>query len=139
MLVEACALRRPVVASRVTGIGDLVADGVKVDAVEINPAIVPGAEKFFGFDRSKLNLVVGDGRQFLHRATNRYDMVVLDVACGAAHVHLELEVHDRRRRQVPRQAAPCRAPCRDLRTDERADVVHRIGLRADCILPAKAQ
>ena len=61
---------------------NLVREGVKVDAVEINPAIVPVAEKFFGFEPSKMNLVVGDGRQFLHRTRNRYELVVLDAFLG---------------------------------------------------------
>lgn len=61
---------------------DLVKEGARVDAVEINPAIVPVAEKFFGLEPAKMNLVVGDGRQFLHRTTNRYDVVVLDAFLG---------------------------------------------------------
>ncbi len=61
---------------------NLVAEGAKVDAVEINPAIIPVAEKFFDFDRAKMNLAFGDGRQFLHRTTNRYDVVVLDAFLG---------------------------------------------------------
>lgn len=61
---------------------DLVREGVRVDAVEINPAIVPVAEKFFDFEPAKMNLTIGDGRQFLHRSTNRYDLVVLDAFLG---------------------------------------------------------
>ena len=61
---------------------NLVREAVRVDAVEINPAIVPVAEKFFGFEPAKMNLVVGDGRQFLHRTKNRYELVVLDAFLG---------------------------------------------------------
>jgi hypothetical protein len=56
--------------------------GVKVDAVEINAAIIPVAERFFDFDPTKLNLVIGDGRQAMHQFTNRYDCVMLDAFLG---------------------------------------------------------
>jgi spermidine synthase len=62
--------------------GRFAADGAKVDAVEINPAVVPIAEKFFGFDPSKCRVTIADGRQFLNRATHRYDVVVLDAFLG---------------------------------------------------------
>ena len=58
------------------------AEGVRVDAVEINPDVVPLAEKFFDLDPSKFRLVIGDGRQFLIRNTNRYDAVILDAFLG---------------------------------------------------------
>ena len=60
----------------------LAGEGVRVDVVEINPAVVPVAEKFFGLDVSRLNLAFGDGRQFLNRCTNRYDAVLLDAFLG---------------------------------------------------------
>lgn len=60
----------------------LARDGVRVDVVEINPSVVPVAEKFFDLDVSRLNLTIGDGRQFLNRCTNRYDAVVLDAFLG---------------------------------------------------------
>jgi spermidine synthase len=56
--------------------------GVRVDAVEINEAIIPIAERFFDFDPTKLNLAIGDGRQVLHHTTNRYDVVMLDAFLG---------------------------------------------------------
>lgn len=56
--------------------------GVRVDAVEINEAIIPIAERFFDFDPTKLNLTIGDGRQVLHHTTNRYDVVMLDAFLG---------------------------------------------------------
>jgi spermidine synthase len=61
---------------------DFARSGVTVDVVEINPAVVPVAEKFFDFDRAKVRLSIGDGRQFLNRTTNRYDTVVLDAFLG---------------------------------------------------------
>ena len=56
--------------------------GARVDVVEINPAMVPIAEKFFDLQPAKLNLAINDGRHFLNRTTNRYDAVILDAFLG---------------------------------------------------------
>ena len=61
---------------------DFARDGAKVDLVEINPAVVPVAEKFFNFDRSKVNLHIGDGRYFVNRSAKQYDAVILDAFLG---------------------------------------------------------
>jgi spermidine synthase len=61
---------------------DLARSGVKVDVVEINPGVVPLAERFFNFDSTKVNLTIGDGREVLNRATNRYDAILLDAFLG---------------------------------------------------------
>ncbi|MBX3733428.1 MAG: fused MFS/spermidine synthase [Verrucomicrobiae bacterium] len=60
----------------------LAREGVQVDVVEINPAVVPVAEQFFDLDPSVMNLTIGDGRQFLNRCTNRYDAILLDAFLG---------------------------------------------------------
>jgi len=57
-------------------------DGVRVDVVEINPAVVPVAQKYFDLDTTLFNLTLGDGRQFLNKRTNQYDAVVLDAFLG---------------------------------------------------------
>jgi spermidine synthase len=57
-------------------------EGARVDVVEINPAVVGLAEEYFGFDASKVNLTIGDGRHFAMTTTNRYDAVVLDAFLG---------------------------------------------------------
>lgn len=57
-------------------------EGAQVDVVEINPAVVPVAEKYFDLDVSRFRLTLGDGRQFLHGRTNRYDAVILDAFLG---------------------------------------------------------
>jgi spermidine synthase len=57
-------------------------DGARVDVVEINPAVVPVAEKFFDLDPGKLNLTFGDGRPYLNRCTKKYDAVALDAFLG---------------------------------------------------------
>ena len=60
----------------------LAREGVAVDVVEINPDVVPLAERFFDFDRSKVNLTIGDGRYFVARTTARYDTIILDAFLG---------------------------------------------------------
>ncbi len=57
-------------------------DQVKVDVIEINPAVVPVAREFFGFEPEKVNVNIGDGRQFLHKASDQYDAIVLDAFLG---------------------------------------------------------
>ena len=58
------------------------AEGVAVDVVEINPAVIPVAVKYFNLDAGRLNIIVNDGRAFLNRTTSRYDAVVLDAFLG---------------------------------------------------------
>jgi SAM-dependent methyltransferase len=57
-------------------------EGATVDVVEINPAVIPLAEKHFHFDPSAVQLHVGDGRYFVNRTTNRYDALILDAFLG---------------------------------------------------------
>lgn len=56
--------------------------GARVDVVEINDAVVPLARKFFDLDPARLNLIIGDGRQFVATTTNRYDTIILDAFLG---------------------------------------------------------
>ncbi len=58
------------------------ADGCRVDVAEINPAIVPVAEQFFGLEPSRLNIHIADGRAFLRECGRKYDAVVLDAFLG---------------------------------------------------------
>ncbi|MCK6500599.1 MAG: fused MFS/spermidine synthase [Nitrospira sp.] len=60
----------------------LASHGVAVDVVEINPAVVPLAQRWFDFDPSAVNLVIDDARHFLRVATNRYDTIILDAFLG---------------------------------------------------------
>ncbi len=57
-------------------------EGAKVDVVEINPAVVPLAEKYFDLQPSKLNLTIGDGRFYLNQCRQQYDAVILDAFLG---------------------------------------------------------
>ena len=60
----------------------LARGGAQVDAVEINPAVVPLAQAHFDLEPDKLNLHIGDGRAFLRQTDQRYDAVVLDAFLG---------------------------------------------------------
>jgi predicted membrane-bound spermidine synthase len=60
----------------------LAVEGVKVDVVEINPAVVPLAERYFNFQPGRVNLFLGDGRHFLNRCPRRYDTIILDAFLG---------------------------------------------------------
>ena len=57
-------------------------EGAKVDVVEINAAVVPVAEQFFNFEPQLVNIVIGDGRQFLNQGARKYDAVILDAFLG---------------------------------------------------------
>jgi spermidine synthase len=60
----------------------LAADGLKVDVVEINSAVVPLAQRWFHFDPAAVNLIIDDARHFVRVATNRYDTIQLDAFLG---------------------------------------------------------
>ncbi len=57
-------------------------EGAQVDVVEINDAIADVAKAHFHLEPDKLNLTVGDGRQFVNAATKQYDAVILDAFLG---------------------------------------------------------
>ncbi len=61
---------------------EFVHDGCKVDVVEINPAVVPVGQKYFDLQTDKMNLTIGDGRQFLNESTKSYDAMILDAFLG---------------------------------------------------------
>jgi spermidine synthase len=60
----------------------LAGDGARVDVIEINPSVVPVAQRFFDFDPTKVNVIIGDGRQYMNVTTKKYDAVVLDAFLG---------------------------------------------------------
>lgn len=61
---------------------DLARAGSRVDVVEINPAVVPVARRFFDLDTTTFSLTIGDGRWFVNQARARYDAVILDAFVG---------------------------------------------------------
>jgi predicted membrane-bound spermidine synthase len=56
--------------------------GARVDVVEINPAVVPVAARFFDLETNRLQLTLDDGRHFLNRCRKQYDTVILDAFLG---------------------------------------------------------
>jgi spermidine synthase len=57
------------------------ARGIKADVVDINPAIVGIAEKYFGFKISG-DVIISDARYFLIQSEKKYDYIIVDVANG---------------------------------------------------------
>jgi spermidine synthase len=57
-------------------------EGTRVDVAEINPAVVPVAQKFFGLDPARMTIHIADGRQFVATASKQYDAVILDAFLG---------------------------------------------------------
>ncbi|MBI5395086.1 MAG: fused MFS/spermidine synthase [Verrucomicrobia bacterium] len=62
--------------------GEFAREGVRVDVVEINPAVVPVAAKYFDLKPEKLNIHFGDGRYFISRCRKQYDTLILDAFLG---------------------------------------------------------
>jgi len=57
--------------------------GLRLDVVELDPAIVAVARDFFGTtETARTRILVADGREYLERATQRYDLILID-----AHLH----------------------------------------------------
>jgi spermidine synthase len=56
--------------------------GARVDVVEINPAVVPVAVRFFDLQTNQIRLTLDDGRHFLNRCRKQYDTVILDAFLG---------------------------------------------------------
>jgi len=78
---------------------------VKVDAVDIDPAVVDIAHRFFELPKSKrLRVEVGDGRWYVEKSRARYDLIILD-AYGAESVPPHLAtiefLHSVRRHLTP--------------------------------------
>lgn len=56
--------------------------GARVDVVEINPAVVPVAVRFFDLEPDKLEISLDDARHFLNRCRKQYDVIILDAFLG---------------------------------------------------------
>jgi len=60
----------------------LAASGVTVEAVDIDPASLAAATRFFGFDASRVRVHVADARTQLKRCGGGHDVVVVDLFQG---------------------------------------------------------
>ena len=50
-----------------------------IDVVEIDPAVIDASRRYFGVPRdARMRLVAQDGRLFVSRALDRYDVIILD-------------------------------------------------------------
>jgi spermidine synthase len=58
------------------------AQGVAVEAVEIDPASLTAATRYFGFDAAKVRVHLADARTQLKRCTRGYDVIVVDLFHG---------------------------------------------------------
>jgi spermidine synthase len=61
---------------------DFASRGAHVDVVEINPAVVDVAARYFDFQPDKVQISIDDGRHALNRCTKKYDAVILDAFLG---------------------------------------------------------
>ena len=57
-------------------------EGATVDVVEINPDVVPLAQKYFDLEPARLNITIGDGRYFVRQTKKQYDTIILDAFLG---------------------------------------------------------
>src|SRR5262249_51187265 len=57
---------------------------VTIDSVELDPAVIDVAKKYFGMrDTSKSRLIDSDGRVFLKRRSDTYDVIMVDAFHGS--------------------------------------------------------
>jgi spermidine synthase len=62
---------------------EFAVDGARVDVIEINPAVVSVATRFFDLSRDRVNISIGDGRYFVNQApAAKYDAIILDAFLG---------------------------------------------------------
>lgn len=57
-------------------------EGAAVDVIEINPSVVPLAQKYFDLQPDRLNITIGDGRYFIKKTKRQYDTIILDAFLG---------------------------------------------------------
>jgi spermidine synthase len=60
----------------------LAGHGVDVEAVEIDPASLAAATRYFGFDPSRVRVHLADARTQLKRCSRRHDLIVVDLFHG---------------------------------------------------------
>lgn len=62
--------------------GRLAARGVRTEIVEIDPASLQAARRFFNLDEQKTPVYQTDARTFVHRCPRAYDAVIVDLFHG---------------------------------------------------------
>ncbi len=56
--------------------------GVAVDVVEINPASLEVAQRYFGYDAQRVRTHITDARTYVRECPRRYDVIVVDLFQG---------------------------------------------------------
>ena len=59
-----------------------VRDGVDVDVIEINPAVIEVGRRYFDLEPERMHILVGDGRAIMNGLKPGYDAVLLDAFLG---------------------------------------------------------
>jgi spermidine synthase len=68
---------------------------VSIDVVEIDPAVVKVAEKWFGLKGDeKLSIFAQDGRMFVHNAGKEYDLIIIDVYTAGDRIPFHLTTRE---------------------------------------------
>ena len=65
------------------------AKGWLVESVEIDPVVVDAAYNYFGLKDYETDIYTGDGREYLYRTDNEYDLIILD-AYGSSTIPFHL-------------------------------------------------
>lgn len=55
-----------------------VFDGIVIDGIELDPAIVQAGRDYFAMNDANMNIIVGDGRYELNQLPGQYDVITLD-------------------------------------------------------------
>jgi spermidine synthase len=82
----------------------LAREGIRVDVVEINPAVVKVATNYFDCDAAMLNLTIGDGRYHVRQSQKQFDTIILDAFLGdssPSHLMSKKAFEDMRRIMKP--------------------------------------
>ena len=81
---------------------------MRIDVVDIDPVVVEVAAKYFGFrEDSALRAYVDDGRRFIEKRREPYDVIFLD-AFGPDNIPYDLAAQE-----IPAKRSQSRHPKRD--------------------------
>jgi spermidine synthase/MFS family permease len=68
---------------------------VSIDVVEIDPAVVKVAEKWFGLRADeRMSIYAQDGRMFVHNARKQYDLIIVDVYTAGDRIPFHLTTRE---------------------------------------------
>lgn len=115
----------------------LTLHGIDVQGVEIDPAVVELAAKYFGLD---IQVTVSDGRSFVRRSERQFDVIILDAFLGSsvpAHLYTREAFRLAAKRLAPGGvlavhiiSRPRHPATRAMAATLRAALPHMIGIRS---------